>query len=253
MPRISWSSLWGDITHRSLNFDTSWLSKCHFIRAVTSYIAGNRRNWKKLAPEMPSTCWTSYTSSARDHTSSMAPILVAPPIALFPFSLIVNLHRAGSSSNYICLYWHSIFTLFRFPNLYWEYLKVLGSESHGSPARCSLRRRLILTLRPLAASAGKFTKLYLSSFHFWWPSIGCYIHLMHACVTADVDLLGPMIFACLCFVFLNPILTNPDLFLLPAGSSYSPLRSSRTSDVALQMASLSSSSSSGWLAMCSTY
>jgi hypothetical protein len=33
----------------------------------------------------------------------------------------------------------------------------------------------------------KFTKLYLSSFHFWWPSIGCYIHLMHACVTADVD------------------------------------------------------------------
>jgi hypothetical protein len=26
---------------------------------------------------------------------------------------------------------------------------------------------------------------------------------MHACVTADVDLLGPMIFACLCFVFLD--------------------------------------------------
>lgn len=90
------------------------------------------------------------------------------------------------------------------------------SESHSSPAGCSLRRRLILTSRPLAGSAGKFDKQNFSFFfHFWRFLVSCQVYLMHACATADVDLLGPTISACV--VFLNPILTNSDRFLLPAG------------------------------------
>lgn len=118
-------------------------------------------------------------------------------------------------------------------------LRILDSVSHSSPAGCSLRRRLILTSRPSAAFAGKFNKLKISFFRFMCLLVSCHVRLMHACATSDLDLLGPTISAC--FVFLNLILTNLDLFLLPAGLSFSPLKSSRTSDVALQMASLSSS------------
>lgn len=174
-----------------------------------------------------------------------------PYFPFFPYCQLAQSWVVAITSVYIDIIF---FTLFRFPNLYYEYLKVLGSESHGSPARCSLRRRLILTLRPLAASAGKFDKLNFSFFIFFLEFDGFFrwlSYLMHACVTADLDLYDPTTSAC--FVLLNPILTNPDLYLLPAGSSFSPLKSSRTSDVALQMASLSSSLSSGWLAMCLTF
>lgn len=95
---------------------------------------------------------------------------------------------------------------------------IFDSESHSSPAGCSLRRRLILTSRPSAGSAGKFDKQNFSFFSlliFGVFFVSCQIYLMHACATADLDLLGPTISACV--VFLNPILTNSDPFLLPAG------------------------------------